>query len=159
MKNPRLRKMADVHFLIVHWSQNSLKKANGCILRDIHMFYILYYKISRSSLGDLVSSLFSNFHFILSMHSRKMFIHAAIFCVIVDYKSFNFSTFMYTNLLLCEYFSRNCCCLRIIRFKYLTQPSTACFQTFRRWQETRNFIWTISYVMNGVLKKQSLMKM
>ena len=53
---------------VMHCGQKCLKKAEKIdVTQEVDLFIVL----NISSLGDLVPSLFSNFHFTLAMHSAK----------------------------------------------------------------------------------------
>ena len=72
---------------VVHFPGNALrfkifKEANRCLLKDrlrqeVDLFILIKYF---SSLGDLVSSLFSNFQLKLAMHLGKMYMPSSFPC-------------------------------------------------------------------------------
>ena len=68
--------MAAVHFPVNALRFIIFKKANGSVLKDRRkaVSRFVYSAKILSSLGDLVSSLFSNFQLTLAMHSGKMYV-------------------------------------------------------------------------------------
>ena len=76
MQSMITKKMAAVHFPSNAFRSKIFKKVNGCLLKDRRKAggrFVYSAKISHHYIGDLVSSLFSNFQLTLAMHPGKVY--------------------------------------------------------------------------------------